>query len=260
MHELSLVVAERVRSALQSVYGQRSDRATSPTFAGHRAGVVDSPARLDDHQHLHLLPVAGADRRIDRIIAWAPEGFGPAEVAALAEVSAVYPPGQSPGRRQPPSGRSQRQAVRGLATFHVVLAALGEPDEILAASSGLDLVGPSRVWRSLSPMMPTGHPNRQDRADADRMGGVSLRFVRRRMAPELRYRSKAEPTSVEFLDQPPRPAQRYRRHRIGATIKDARPATWLRLTFDAEIAGPLSLGRFSHLGLGLFEPEPSKIR
>jgi CRISPR-associated protein Csb2 len=260
MHELSLVVAERVRSALQSVYGQRSDRATSPTFAGHRAGVVDSPARLDDHQHLHLLPVAGADRRIDRIIAWAPEGFGPTEVAALAEVSAVYPPGQSPGRRQPPSGRSQRQAVRGLATFHVVLAALGEPDEILAASSGLDLVGPSRVWRSLSPMMPTGHPNRQDRADADRMGGVSLRFVRRRMAPELRYRSKAEPTSVEFLDQPPRPAQRYRRHRIGATIKDARPATWLRLTFDAEIAGPLSLGRFSHLGLGLFEPEPSKIR
>lgn len=252
-HELALVVAERVRSALQSHFGRRNQRAASPTFAGHtaQAGRPKSENhRSDDHQHLHLLALPGPDRRIDRIVAWAPEGFGPEEVAALASVSDIFPPGRRPGARGDSStaGR-ERQAVRGLPRFRVALSALGSPHAVVP-----DLVGPATVWRSATPMIPTGRPNRQDLADTERVGGVSLRFARRRMTRELHYRGVPAPASVEFLDRPPTAAQRYRRHRIGRTLKDARPATWLEIIFEEPQQGPLALGAHSHLGMGLFRP------
>ena len=252
-HELALVVAERVRSALQSHFGRRNQHAASPTFAGHLAH-AERPKhddhRSDDHQHLHLLALPGPDRRIDRIVAWAPEGFGPEEVAALASISDIYPPGRGPGTRGDRStAERERQAVRGLSQFRVALAALGKPHEVVP-----DLVGPSRVWRSATPMIPTGRPNRQDLADTKRLGGVALRFARRRMSRELHYRGLPAPASVEFLNRPPTAAQRYRRHRIGRTLKDARSATWLEIVFEVPQQGPLALGALSHLGMGLFLP------
>lgn len=54
---------------------------TSPTLVGKR----DGQPRADGHQHLHILPDGPAQTdNLDRIILWAPEGFGSGEQAVLA--------------------------------------------------------------------------------------------------------------------------------------------------------------------------------
>lgn len=214
----AVTVASLLRSALQARYGRRNDGGASPVFSG-RAG--DRP-RTDQHQHAHYLVTPdAANRRVAHVVVWAKEGFGPEEVAALAELSEI----------------KLREAPEPL---RLVLTALGRPEEMRLPS----LLGPSATWRSLTPFALPRHPKRRRSRIVD---GPEDQIRR-----ELALRGLPEPREVRLIRGS---WLEYRRTRPGRPSLEAPRAVGARLVFGEPIRGPLALGALSHFGLGLFVPE-----
>ncbi len=214
----AVAIGQLMRSALQSTFGEAGDGGASRTFSG-RTGVE---RRRDQHSHAHFLSLPDRDgRRVDRIVVWAPEGFGPAEVSALAGLRRLW--------------------MHGLpASLDVALAALGRSESAHLP----ELMGPSLRWRSLTPFGLVRHPKR-------RRGGVTdtpEEQVRR----ELEHRLFPEPAEVTLV----RGAwHRFRSSKLGQRRLDRTPLTGVRLAFREPVTGPLALGALSHYGLGLLVPE-----
>lgn len=184
---------------------------------------------LGSHGHAHYLPSADpvAPRRLTHLTVFAPDGFGPAEVAVLSGLRCVQVGDADPLRVQ--------------------LVGLGVPGDFRH-----ELFGPARVWESATPFVGPAHVGRQDQ---ERSLRKALRRELRRLAQHGLLAESAlagvriavwtpsdGPRALEFRRQRARPGD------DGAR----RPCGLFRLEFDREIPGPLGLGHASHFGLGRF--------
>jgi CRISPR-associated protein Csb2 len=200
-------------------------RFRSPTLAGK-----DAAGRpLGTHGHAHYLPTAEGDpRRVTHVTVFAPDGFDPDEVAALASVRGFEPAAD----RDP---------------LWVQLVGLGGPADFRAG-----LFGPARVWRSVTPVVGPAHVGDRGR---DRYLLKAVRRDARRWAE----RTGVAPPAVEFDTTTPDdpPARAFRRTRApDGPAAYRRPFGRFELRFDRPVGGPVCLGYANHFGLGLFAPVP----
>lgn len=244
-HRQAVAVADLFHMAVLRQYTRLTGDPPTPVLSGHPAN-GDGPRR-DPHRHLHVFPLASRrTMEIDRILAWAPEGFGPAECAALGAVTRLSLP-----RRSTANEGGGRPVVRGLGPTRIVLSAIGDVKVVAADPS---LASEAQVWESLTPFVPPRHQKRQHASDL-RIGRFSDRFLVDEIERELRHRGvECSVERVDAVGERHDPPSRYRRHRLRQGLTDARPGVWVRFTLDRPVFGPIALGALSHFGLGLFAP------
>lgn len=214
----AVAVGQALRAALQNRYGKTHDGGASPTFSG-RAG---DERRQDQHRHAHYLALPdGHARRVERLVVWAPEGFGPGEVGALASLAHLTMYGV-------------------LEHMPIALGALGSTAELDLP----DLLGPAREWQSLTPFGLVRHPKRR--------GGRLVDTPEDQVRTELSHRGLPAPDEVRLQAGS---WHRFRSSRAGTSRLDRASVRGLRVRFEEPVIGPLVLGAFSHYGLGLMIPD-----
>lgn len=217
----AVTVCAVLRGAAQSKHGKDRTGKKSPVFSGH---AQDGPRR-DQHRHAHYLALPDDDgRRIDRLVVWAPEGFGEEEVASLAALRELY--------------------LRGHAEpLRLALTTLGDAERIVLAQ----VLGPSNRWRSLTPFALPRHTKRR--------GGRIVDGPEDQIRRELAFR---DTHMAELLTRvvPIRSGEwaRFRRTRPGVSRLEAQRVLGAELHFSEPVRGPIALGALSHFGLGLFVP------
>lgn len=216
----AVAMGQHLRKSLQSTFGGGNDNAASPTFSG-KAG--DRP-RSDQHRHAHYLSLADEQgRRIDHVVAWAPEGFEEDEIAALAELRSIWM--KDPGHES--------------IELPVALGLLGDAEELRLPG----LLGPSRKWESRTPFGLPRHPK-------TRRGKV-IDSPEEQVRRELAYRKFPEPESV-VIDTGR--WHRFRSSKAGTSRLGRAPLVGVTVLFKEEVTGPIAIGALSHYGLGLMRP------
>ena len=230
----AVVVGHLARRALMSQYGRLTQRGKSRVFSGKS----DEGRPLEGHRHAHYLcSDEDDDGRIDHLTIWAEDGFPEQEQRALGALAKLF------AREGEPE---IRLLLLGFATTTGAQGIIGQ------------LVGPARVWRSLTPFVPLRHPkrHRDGRPKLDEHGR-QVDGPEDQLLLELRRRGLPAPASVEPLPR----ALIGGRERRWLGFKQRRPGgngaavgygIGFRLTFDKALPGPLALGYGCHFGLGLF--------
>lgn len=217
LHE-AIVVAEVARRALQSVYGRANQNATSTVFS-RRDG---ERMRTDQHAHAHYLVTSDpGSARVDHLTVWAPEGFGPNEVAALAQVTELR------------DTRAWPEPLR------IALTALGTPDSLPLS----DLCAHTNRWRTLTPIVLTRH--------AKRRGGQTVDGPAEQIARELQLRGLPPATRITRIEGA---WHEFRARR--PTGRRPVPAALLgtRIELAAPARGPIALGALRPLRAGTASP------
>ena len=209
------VVGRAVRSAALSKLQEPSE-----TLTGHRAD--GEPA--SGHNHAMFLPTAEADTtRIDHITVVARSGFGDAEMKALLGVMNIY--------------------AHKMPRVRAVFESVGTPGDF----PGVDILGRSRVWRTVTPVVFGRHVKY-------RSGGRTVDGLESQIVSEIKERYGHGVRRVDLLGTVGRyrpvefPWPRMHGRRGGQTMG-------VRIEFEREVSGPLALGYASHYGMGLFAPE-----
>lgn len=215
----TVVYADLLRQgALSKLDADRSDRLH--TMLGGRT--ADGAPMTSDHGHAHYLPIL-RERRIAGLLVWVPDGLPTVELDALTRLTTLRSSWEKDWR------------------LEVRVAGHGAVEQIAP-----ELIGPARVWRSVTPFVPARYPKRRTEPRED--------YVGREVARDLRDRGLPMPVSVELV--PGRDEREFVRHRPSRrATRVGRLASFLRLTFASEVGGPIAVGHLSHFGLGLFEPE-----
>lgn len=174
--------------------------------------------------HAHYLPVF-RDRRLTGLVVWIPGAVPDKELSALCDIRALY---------------DYKRRV------HVRVSGVGTVQRVAP-----EFIGPARTWRSVTPFTPARYPKKNRDVWSD--------FVVNEIQRELQLRGGQRADDIQFIDGP---WTAFVRHRPSARMRgDKRqgqahlPAEFLRLCFQQPTCGPLTLGRLSHFGLGLFVPE-----
>lgn len=214
----AVTVGHLLRAALQRRLDRERRGVRSPVFSGHD----EHGPRRDQHAHAHYLALPGRDRRrIEHLFVWAPEGFGPQEVATIADLREL----RMHDAPEP---------------FRVALVALGDVDTLCLPQ----LVGPHCSWRSVTPLALTRH--------AKRRGGRVVDTAEDQVLRELAQRSFPPPSEIELV---PGAWMRFRAARPGGSRRRAPVVIGVRLRFADPVRGPIALGGLSHFGLGVLAPE-----
>ena len=229
----TVAIADRLRlAALSHALRGSADK----SIAARLSGRTDTgPSRAQpQHQHAHYLAFSKEkDGRIDTVAVWAPGGLSVEEVAAVASLRQIRTP----------------DWLRGLHTYRLGLEALGSAEMALP-----ELVGPSRVWVSVTPYAPARRWCKNWN-DPD----IRQKHIADDLERELVFREKPIPERIEQLGIEQFDGPDWRRFRRGRPRRGEqgqnRPAIPLRLTFEEPVEGPLVLGGLSHFGLGLFWPD-----
>jgi CRISPR-associated protein Csb2 len=212
----ALRLAERYRAAVL----RRAD-ASPPDSVLRLRGRRDGVAPLEGHVHAHYLVTdEDGDRRIDHLTVWCPAGLEDAELRAL-----------------------DLPTLRSWAFDHPVQLVL--LDELRAGSPD----GPAaegRRWRSHTPFLPIRHPKRR--------GGRLVDTWDDQLRLELERRDLPQPQAVELMRVGPAAWGAFRRVRDGREPRAGLPALGFEIEFAEPVCGPISLGRNSHFGMGLFLP------
>jgi len=213
----AVAVAEAVRAAVQGRYGAIHAGAASAVFSGRD----ENGFRRDDHRHAHYLALPDEQgRRVDYVAVWAPEGFGPDEIATLGGLREL----RASWLREP---------------LPVALAAVGRP----AAIRFPRLLGPVRRWQSVTPFGLPRHP----KARAGRLVEGPVEQIQ----SELTRRGYPAPEHIELVRGP---WLEYRRTRVRVSRLRAAHVVGAEIVFSEPVRGPLAIGALSHFGLGLFQP------
>lgn len=207
------------------------------TRAGRTSGVLsgcdqDGLPLSSAHQHAHVVPLdLDADGHLEHVLVWAPMGLDHQAQAAVRAIRRTFMKG-------------------GGFPLRVAVAAAGSLDDLarLPGAYGTrfaTLLGPARVWRSITPFVPPRHMKARGR-----------NTLEGQLRAELESRSRVLPNHVEVLDVRNdrsllafRHFQRSRKRGPGPPV-DCGFA--IELHFDEPVAGPLAIGYGSHFGLGLF--------
>jgi CRISPR-associated protein Csb2 len=218
----AVAMADALRQAAMSRYGQEHDGRTSALLSGKDA--AGTP--LQGHRHAHYFAFTASSKahsecQLDTAVVWAPAGFAEDELTALIAI---------PGLR----GRSFASDFR---PCRLGLEATGEAADVIP-----ELAGPSRVWESFTPFVPPRHPHRATKREE---------FVRSEVERELGYIGLPLPASVTVLRGD---ALSFRRHRLKERLSEARTPYLVRIVFAQPVRGPICLGVNNHFGLGLLQP------
>jgi hypothetical protein len=123
-------------------------------------------------------------------------------------------------------------------------ALCGAPIELVHTDDDR-LTGPARVWRSHTPFLPVRHPKRRR--------GVIVHSPQDQVVEELARRNLPRPLHVEAVPGPWASFRLLRRSKPGCS--PGLGAHGFAIEFAEEVSGPISLGRNSHFGMGLFLPD-----
>jgi len=217
------MVARAVRSQLI-----RAHDGPSPDISGKDERYRDL---RDQHRHLFIMPYDGdGDGRLDHLLLYETGGFPPDVVAALQRVTWF---------------KNYEDFHAGVTS--VLLQALGstELDCPLYKASG------ARIWRSVTPFVP----RRYARARSD---GSVKDSVEDQVRRELSARGFPAVETVGVLGDTIRWAggtlsARYFHLDPAHGIAKA-PSTFLEVTFETPVVGPLAIGGHSHMGFGILLP------
>jgi CRISPR-associated protein Csb2 len=224
-------VAERVHQALIA----RFKNGPAPAvFTG--LGSDGKPQK--GHRHAFIFCEANGIRdAVTHITMFAPDGFDAPARQALESLQRVW--------------------GHGGHDLQLVLLGFGGTD----AFSDCRLFAPSRVWRSLTPFVPTRHPkaHRDGRPKLDATGwpiGSPAHDLRRLLAEAgLPLPAKVEPVeAIPVGARRLRPLEFQSQRLHGEGLRGGHSGAAFRLTFAEPISGPLALGYAAHFGLGLFVP------
>ncbi len=215
----TVAVTDILRQACLARFGRRFGGAPSRMLAGKDA----AGKRLEGHRHAHYFALdVDGDQMLDHLVVWAPAGLNADTVQALADIDRLI------GFAHVPDFRPMRLGME----------AVGDIVDVAP-----DLVGPARVWRSVTPFAPARHPKHRT---------PWPRHLTAQVVEELAWRDKPPPLGVRLLDGD---WLAFRRHRPTTDrLEDGRRAAGVEITFPEPVAGPLALGALSHFGLGLFVP------
>lgn len=204
----------------------RIDDAPCPVLTG----LDEQRAPLRDHRHVHILPLdLDNDRHIDHILLHAGMLFDDRARKAVQALRRTFAKG-------------------GIGDLQVTVAAEAQLTELarLPAPYGprlTSLLGPARIWSSLTPFVPPRHQKRRGR---NTLVGQIEAEVASRGLPAAAIEILPVDTSNQDL------RHFVRRRRPGSPQPPSDAGFDLRLTFARPVAGPISLGYGSHFGLGLF--------
>ncbi len=216
----ALAVADLLRRSAMAWHGRLHDGEVSPVLSGKDA----SGRPLEGHRHAFYFALdEDDDRRIDRLVVYAPAGLGRGERDALARIRTL-----DPGRGRP--------------ELHLHLVGIGTPEDFRSKAFGR-----AQRWRSHTPFLLVRHPKVRGSGDRrvvdDPVSQVVLELERRGFpAPrEVRLVRGARFRWLEF--------RTFRRGVAGPS------GAWgFDLEFAEPVSGPVVLGRLCHFGLGLFLP------
>lgn len=213
----AVAIGQTVRKALQSRFGQATGGRASPTFSGREG---DRP-RASQHLHAHFMALPDRHgRRVDRLVVWAPEGFGAEEIHALATLTWL-------------PRRDSKQGLR------CALATLGRDTDLVLP----ELLDSAGTWQSLTPFGLVRHPKRRNGTIVD---GAEEQIVR-----ELGYRGFPEPAAVTLIKGS---WHRFRSSKAGTSRLERASLVGARVEFSEPVRGPIAVGALSHYGLGVFTP------
>ncbi len=212
----SVAVTAGLRRALQRTYDRDKSQRTSAVLSGHDP---DGPSARQ-HRHAHYLALPDATgSRIDRLVVWAPDGFGPEEMRALATLSVLQ-------LREMPE------------PLRIALVSAGPAEQALP-----EFTHASVAWETVTPMILPRHMKRGRERDAPEA----------QLLAELAYRALPAPVAIEELGGA---WGRFARDRPGQYQQRTKSAVGFRLRFEEPVAGPIVLGANCHFGLGLMRPAP----
>jgi CRISPR-associated protein Csb2 len=258
--EDAVKVGELMRLAALAQFGWEKDEATGrkrpkapPVISGRNA--QNHPLRTAEHCHAFWLPEdADGDGEIDHVIVYAREGFCRKVRNKLDQLTKLWVE-----RHESVSEEDGAVLPKARQEWRLALEGFGMPHEFRDASH---LLGRSRTWESVTPFLAAGHL---------KASGYSTEI--RRL---LMRRGLPDPTDIAFLRPQSSGAanaagdpydkeigvkvgSRLRRaihfHRFRSRGGERQPdtiGTFVRLSFDEPIEGPLALGYACHFGLGLF--------
>ncbi|GIX04874.1 MAG: hypothetical protein KatS3mg114_0743 [Planctomycetaceae bacterium] len=223
------------RSILGNIPDDRAQEAAE-LFFEDAAGVLLS----EHHQHAYILPLdLDGDEHLEHILVYVPQGLSRGAYHAISCLRRTWTKG-------------------GVGELQLATAAIGELDVLRQLAPPYrqrleSIIGPpggARVWRSLTPFIPS---NQLDRRLA---ASKPLEFLQQELA------LAGKPSLVAFrLDVPLTIAMRhYVRHRRDGQAPHIDAAYGLELTFEQPIQGPLCLGYAAHFGLGMFVASESDGR
>lgn len=213
------------------------DKTYVDLFSGHSANpdpTATPVQRGDGHRHPHFLPEV-VNGKIESIVVWAPEGLNREAVRAINSVRSAGPP-------------QGGHEIRGIASFQITPWRIGD-DTALPEMIG----GASKRWRSTTPFLPSRF-QKDRRYSGERVGRYFVDFLVEEVNRELAGRG-LPPASVTVIEPPnAEEFHKFRRYRVRERLSDQRQAVALQLDFDEAVPGPVSLGRHSHFGVGMFSP------
>ena len=229
-------IADRVHDALCKWSDQGKGRATVFT------GLGDDGKPRTDHSHAHIFCEANGPRdAITHITIWATMGFDEAACLALRGLNKVW--------------------GHGGHDIRLVLHGIGQPGDFKDCA----LFGKARVWRSLTPFVPTRHSKtfRDGRPKMDASGwqvGSGAHDLLRLLA----LHPQGAAATIKQCDERERPFQFGSRCLRSLQFQTARyngggnrgnsSGNAFTITFPEPVSGPLAFGYGSHFGLGLFVP------
>lgn len=220
----ALPQAELLHRSLVSHAG-RGEQVACPVLTGR--GPDGKP--LQGHRHLHILPLSlDGQGRLDHILLWAPMGLDALAQRAVLSLRRTWTKGAD-------------------SPLFVTVAGTGTLEGLLG---DLDLrgrlLGPARVWTSLTPFVPPRFLKKSGRHSL--AGQVRAELASRGLPAEVEVTTMDREECVA--------AKLYRFLRVRRSPAKPPPQDsflGLRLLFPEPVRGPVCLGYASHFGLGLFE-------
>jgi CRISPR-associated protein Csb2 len=229
-------VAARVHDALCKWSDHGRGRAT--VFTGLDG---DGKPRID-HRHAHIFCEANGPRdAITHITIWAPMEFDEGACLALRRLNKVW--------------------GHGGHDIRLVLHGIGQPGDFKDCA----LFGKARVWRSLTPFVPTRHAKtfRDGRPKMD-ASGWQVGSGAHDLLRLLSLHPLGNAATIKQCDERERPFQFGNRHLRSLQFQTIRydgggnrgnsSGNAFTIIFPEPVSGPFAFGYGSHFGLGLFVP------
>ena len=266
----AIQIAECLRRAAMSRFGgwcrqhpqaaecyrrtDQPDQFASPILSGKNP----DGSSLTGQGHAHYLPLPLADdpRHIGSVVVFARDGFGAAEVAALAGLSWLDLKSQQHDLQVQLIGLCRTGTLaRQCEERRAGVPVLQQPQLL----PSLPMFGQSTEWVSVTPFLGHAEIGSHGRSAYLRKG---VRREWRRLVEqwpeefggiELIEVRELTPKEVDDRHQPQAREFHRIRHKHGRR-EDWRPAAMFQLKFSQPVQGPISLGYASHFGMGQFEP------
>lgn len=264
----AVAIGERLHQALMRWSRDEAGNSASVFSGRDESGNY----RTDNHQHAWYLPEPNDKGVIEHVIVYAKEGFSSEQaLKALRDLPKLW----------------------GSEGFDIqtILVNLGQPDDYgtkwgEVGRGRSPLVGSSRKWQSLTPMVLPRHPkrNRRNQPKYDPNTGFQLDGPEQQTLRLLKYLALIPNVDcverryvasdgndwlgcaslngnvlakVRCKDSGVRPDswQSFRRSRYhGVGEKASNRGYWLEIEFENPLQGPIALGYAAHFGLGVFVP------